>query len=91
MLADHCSWPFQDEAVRVMQEAVSTFRDTPEEVRVTIASSELALLRGNTEEALALLRNIGPDQPYFQQARVKMADIYLTHRKDPRLYASCYR
>ncbi|KAM7315036.1 tetratricopeptide repeat protein 21B isoform X2 [Ixodes scapularis] len=81
----------QDEAVKVMQEAVSTFRDTPEEVRVTIASSELALLRGNTEEALALLRNIGPDQPYFQQARVKMADIYLTHRKDPRLYASCYR
>ncbi|CAN7998156.1 unnamed protein product [Ixodes hexagonus] len=81
----------QDEAVKVMQEAVGAFRGTPEEVRVTIASSELALSRGNIDEALTLLRNIGPDQPYFQQAREKMADIYLTHRKDPRLYASCYR
>ena len=28
---------------------------------------------------------------YFIQAREKMADIYLNHRKDKRLYASCYR
>ena len=38
-----------------------------------------------------MLRNITPDQPYFMQAREKMADIYLHHRKDKRLYASCYR
>lgn len=41
--------------------------------------------------ALALLRNITPEQPYFVQAREKMAEIYLHHRKDKRLYASCYR
>ena len=41
--------------------------------------------------ALAMLRNITPDQPYFVQAREKMAEIYLHHRKDKRLYASCYR
>ena len=38
-----------------------------------------------------MLRNITPDQPYFVQAREKMAEIYLHHRKDKRLYASCYR
>ncbi|KAH9368607.1 hypothetical protein HPB48_004042 [Haemaphysalis longicornis] len=81
----------QHEAVRVMQEAANEFRGMPEETRVAIASCELALARGDVEEALTLLRNIGPDQPYFQQAREKMADIYLNYRKDPRLYASCYR
>ncbi|KAL3234174.1 hypothetical protein MRX96_022693 [Rhipicephalus microplus] len=81
----------QHEAVRVMQEAANEFRGTSEETRVSIASCELALARGDVEEALSLLRNIGPDQPYFQQAREKMADIYLNYRKDPRLYASCYR
>ncbi|XP_075548739.1 tetratricopeptide repeat protein 21B-like isoform X1 [Dermacentor variabilis] len=81
----------QHEAVRVMQEAANEFRGTSEETRVAIASCELALARGDVEEALSLLRNIGPDQPYFQQAREKMADIYLNYRKDPRLYASCYR
>ncbi|KAH6929544.1 hypothetical protein HPB50_002626 [Hyalomma asiaticum] len=81
----------QHEAVRVMQEAANEFRGTSEETRVSIASCELALSRGDVEEALSLLRNIGPDQPYFQQAREKMADIYLNYRKDPRLYASCYR
>lgn len=74
-----------------MQEAANEFRGMPEETRVAIASCELALARGDVEEALTLLRNIGPDQPYFQQARQKMADIYLNYRKDPRLYASCYR
>lgn len=30
-------------------------------------------------------------QTYFVEAREKMASIYLNHRKDPRLYAGCYR
>ena len=30
-------------------------------------------------------------QAYFVEAREKMAQIYLHHRKDPRLYAGCYR
>lgn len=30
-------------------------------------------------------------QAYFVEAREKMAHIYLNHRKDPRLYAGCYR
>ncbi|XP_063424970.1 tetratricopeptide repeat protein 21B-like [Mytilus trossulus] len=79
------------EAAKVMQDAINEFQNTPEEVRITIANAELSLARGDMEMALGMLRNVAPDQPYYVQAREKMADIYLHHRKDKRLYASCYR
>ena len=81
----------QHEAAKVMQDAINEFQGTGEEVRITIANVDLALTRGDIEGALAMLRNIQPDQPYFVEAREKMAEIYLHHRKDKRLYASCYR
>ena len=74
-----------------MTDAMTEFSGTAEEIRITIANADLALAREDIEGALAMLRNITPDQPYFVQAREKMADIYLNHRKDKRLYASCYR
>ncbi|XP_017279892.1 tetratricopeptide repeat protein 21B [Kryptolebias marmoratus] len=81
----------QHEAVKVMQDAINEFSGTPEELRVTIANADLALLRGDTELALSMLRNITPEQPYYIQAKEKMADIYLKHRREKLLYASCYR
>ncbi|XP_014668422.1 PREDICTED: tetratricopeptide repeat protein 21B-like [Priapulus caudatus] len=35
--------------------------------------------------------NVAADEQYYIEAREKMAYIYLHHRKDKRLYASCYR
>uniref|UniRef100_A0AAY4BBA0 Tetratricopeptide repeat domain 21B n=1 Tax=Denticeps clupeoides TaxID=299321 RepID=A0AAY4BBA0_9TELE len=81
----------QHEAAKVIQDAINEFTGTPEELRVTIANADLALLRGDTELALSTLRNITPDQPYYIEAKEKMADIYLNHRKEKRLYVSCYR
>lgn len=81
----------QHEAAKVMQDAINEFNNTPEEVRITIANADLSLARGDVEMALGMLRNVSSDQPYYVQAREKMADIYLVHRKDKRLYASCYR
>ena len=82
---------FQHEAAKVMQDAINEFSGTPEEIRISISNADLSLNRGDVEMALSMLRNITPEQPYFIQAREKMADIYLNHRKDKRLYASCYR
>uniref|UniRef100_A0A8C2CNF2 Tetratricopeptide repeat domain 21B n=1 Tax=Cyprinus carpio TaxID=7962 RepID=A0A8C2CNF2_CYPCA len=82
---------FQHEAAKVMQDAINEFTGTPEELRVTIANADLALMRGDTELALSMLRNITPEQPYYIQAKEKMAEIYLNHRKEKRLYVSCYR
>ncbi|XP_052258735.1 tetratricopeptide repeat protein 21B-like isoform X2 [Dreissena polymorpha] len=81
----------QHEAAKIMQDAINDFQGTGEEMRITIANADLSIARGDVESALTMLRNIGPNQPYFVQAREKMADIYLHHRKDKKLYASCYR
>ena len=53
---------------------------TGEEVRITVANADLALEKGDTEAALNILRTVGPEQPYFVQAKEKMAQIYLNHR-----------
>nr|XP_013815924.1 PREDICTED: tetratricopeptide repeat protein 21B [Apteryx mantelli mantelli] len=79
------------EAAMVLQDAINEFSGTPEELRVMIANADLALAQGDVEQALTLLRNITPEQPYFVQAKEKMADIYLQCRKDKKLYAGCYR
>ena len=47
--------------------------------------------RGDLEGALATLKTVTEDKSYFLQAKQKMADIYLVHRKDRRLYISCFR
>ncbi|KAM9549015.1 tetratricopeptide repeat protein 21B isoform 2-T2 [Guaruba guarouba] len=79
------------EAVIVLQEAINEFSGTSEELRVVLANADLAIAQGDVEQALTMLQNITPEQPYFVQAKEKMADIYLQHRKDKRLYAGCYR
>ncbi|XP_075036827.1 tetratricopeptide repeat protein 21B isoform X1 [Mixophyes fleayi] len=81
----------QHEAAKVLQDALNEFTGTPEELRLMIANAELALTHGDVEQALSMLRNISPEQPYFIHAKEKMADIYLQHRKDKLLYVSCYR
>lgn len=81
----------QHEAAIVLQDAINEFSGTPEELRVVIANAELAIAQGNVEQALTMLRNITPEQPYFVHAKEKMADIYLQHRRDKKLYAGCYR
>ncbi|KAM8933514.1 LOW QUALITY PROTEIN: tetratricopeptide repeat protein 21B [Pelodytes ibericus] len=81
----------QHEAAKVLQDAINEFSGTPEELRLMIANAELALAHGDMEQSLSILRNVSPEQPYFVQAKEKMADIYLQHRKDKQLYASCYR
>lgn len=81
----------QHEAAKVIQDAINEYSGTPEELRVTVANADLALLRGDTELALSMLKNITPDQPYYVQAKEKMGQIYLKNRKDKSLYISCYR
>lgn len=56
-----------------------------------IANADLAIAQGDVEQALTMLRNITPEQPYFVQAKEKMADVYLQYRKDKKLYGGCYR
>nr|XP_060494263.1 tetratricopeptide repeat protein 21A [Panthera onca] len=79
------------EATKVMQDAINEFRGTPEEIRIAIANVDLALSSGNVDVALSMLRNITPKQPFYVEAKEKMANIYLQTRKDICLYIGCYR
>uniref|UniRef100_A0A4W2GQJ0 Tetratricopeptide repeat protein 21B n=1 Tax=Bos indicus x Bos taurus TaxID=30522 RepID=A0A4W2GQJ0_BOBOX len=81
----------QHEAAKVLQDAIHEFSGTSEELRVTIANADLALAQGDVERALSMLRNVTAEQPYFIEAKEKMADIYLKHRKEKMLYITCYR
>lgn len=81
----------QHEAAKVLQDAIHEFSGTSEELRVTIANADLALAQGDVERALSMLRNVTVEQPYFIEAKEKMADIYLKHRKEKMLYITCYR
>lgn len=45
-----------------MQDAIHEFTGTPEEIRITISNAELALHRGDIEQALSMLRNVTPEQ-----------------------------
>lgn len=79
------------EAAKVMQDAINEFNGTAEEIRITIANADLSIARGDVEMAVTMLRNITPDQTYYVKSREKLADIYLHHKKDKRLYTGCYR
>ncbi|XP_028966731.1 tetratricopeptide repeat protein 21B-like [Galendromus occidentalis] len=81
----------QKKAEDIMGEALAHFKGTPEEIKVSIAGTELALSRGNVDQALALLQAIGPEESYYLDARERMANIYLQYRKDTKLYVTCYR
>ncbi|XP_004703829.1 tetratricopeptide repeat protein 21B isoform X1 [Echinops telfairi] len=81
----------QHEAAKVLQDAIHEFSGTSEELRVTMANADLALAQGDIERALSMLRNVTTQQPYFIEAKEKMADIYLKYRKEKMLYITCYR
>ena len=67
--------PLQHEAAKVLQDAIHEFSGTSEELRVTIANADLALAQGDVERALSMLQNVTAEQPYFIEAKEKMADI----------------
>ena len=81
----------QHESTKIMQDAINEFQGTSEETRISVANVDLLLNKGDTENALLLLKKIEPSQPYYVEAREKMAQIYLNYRKDKRLYVATYK
>lgn len=45
--------------------------------RIIIANADFALVRGDVENALTILKEVKMDNPYYIQAIEKMAWIYL--------------
>ncbi|OQS06545.1 hypothetical protein THRCLA_01407 [Thraustotheca clavata] len=79
------------EATRLVKEALNVFKGTTQEVRVLVANSELAIKRGDFDNAIIMLNGVPQDSPAYIKAQMIKADIYLQHRKEKRLYAQCYK
>ncbi|XP_030029552.2 LOW QUALITY PROTEIN: tetratricopeptide repeat protein 21B [Manduca sexta] len=79
------------EAGKTMQEAIQEFSYTTEEARLLIARADLALKKGDIDNAIDILNEIKPGQPYYFQAHSKMAHIYLKEKKDRAMFTSCFK
>lgn len=80
-----------DQAGEVVKTAIAEFAGTAEGVKILVANSQLAIEKGEIDQALNMLRTMKPDHPQFAMAKAAMADIYLKHRKDKKAYARCYK
>ncbi|XP_050953552.1 tetratricopeptide repeat protein 21A isoform X2 [Labeo rohita] len=81
----------QHEATKVLQDAIVSFKGTPEETRLMLANVDLALARDDVDAAVIMLQNILPTESTYIQAREKMAHIYLERKNNKKLYVACYR
>jgi tetratricopeptide repeat protein 21B len=61
----YCEVKNFNEARKILTRAVSEFADTPEEVRVMLAQSDLAMKMGDTKKALNMLKKIQPGDRSF--------------------------
>lgn len=59
--------------------------------RLDIIAADIDLAEGNLEAALVQLRGVPSDRPGYILAKQRMADLYLNHRKERKLYIACYR
>lgn len=80
-----------NEAASIMEIAIDEFAKTPEEGRLVIANAELLLQQGNVTKVIELLRSMQPDQPYYLQAKTRLAHVYLHHKKDRQAFAQCFK
>lgn len=79
------------EATILLQEASAEFQGTSEAQRIFLANVDLSLKRGDVNQAIDILMQIKPDQASYVQAREKLAEIYLKHRRDKKLYIKTYK
>ncbi|XP_045447028.1 tetratricopeptide repeat protein 21B-like [Melitaea cinxia] len=79
------------EAEKTMQEAIQEITFTSEESRLLIARSELALKKGDIDNAIEILNEVKPGQSYYFQAHSKMAHIYLKEKNDRVMFTSCFK
>ncbi|XP_034111909.1 tetratricopeptide repeat protein 21B-like isoform X3 [Drosophila albomicans] len=59
--------------------------------RLVIAHSKLKIEKSDISTAIDLLSSIKPDQTYYVQARIQLANIYLQHQKNRCGFAKCFK
>lgn len=58
---------------------------------IFLLNADIVLKLKDIKKAVNLLKKINPSNPgFFISSRKKLADIYITHLKDRRLFSWCY-
>ena len=81
----------REKADRTMKEAKSLFAGTPAEARVQLAEAAILTKSGDVDRALKILGGITVSHPCYVEAARRMADIYLTHRKDRKYFIQSHK
>ncbi|CAH2071598.1 unnamed protein product, partial [Iphiclides podalirius] len=74
-----------------LEEAIQEIAYTSEEGRLLIARAALALKKGDVDNAIDILNEVKPGQPYYFQAHSKMAHIYLKEKRDRAKFTACFK
>jgi tetratricopeptide repeat protein 21B len=73
-----------------METARREFTGPGETFRLKLAEADLLVRRRDFDRALQVLRSVPSDSGAYSQARQKMAEVYLKHRNNKRMFAGCY-
>ena len=93
LAATHSALGQVADAGRVMAEARAAFGGVgggSAATRLLMAEVDLHCSRREFDAALALLRSVPSDSAHGTRAKVRMAELYLTAKKNRRAYLGCY-
>lgn len=78
------------ESKQIMNQAITQFAGTNEEVHVLLANAFIAIESNDIKKAMSILKAVQKDSTYFVESRKMLADIHLKYLKSRKGYARCY-
>lgn len=80
-----------EQAAKLLQDAVEEFQGTEEEGQFAVLNADLLIAKGDVKAAVDVLSLIMPDNRWYHEAKVKLANIFLNDDIDNKMYIQCYR
>jgi tetratricopeptide repeat protein 21B len=79
------------DADHIMQDAMRRFKDPSYQSQLILAHSDILTNQGKIDTAIQMLLSVPSSQTFFVNARHKVAELYLKHKRDESAYIRCYQ